>query len=181
MRVLKERHTADFNALFNAQSVSFGNTYTGTATELIKKVRSGENIKDLAELLYNYAKYMMISGSRKGGQPLNLQGIWNDSLRPPWSSNYTVNINTQMNYWFASRSGLSGCIEPLIEMVYETVQNGKKTAKVNYGCRGFACNHNVDLWRKTSPVKGNASYMFAPLCGVWLANEIYTHFKNGGP
>lgn len=178
--VLKERHTADFSALFNAQSVSFGNTYTGTATELIKKVRSGENIKDLAELLYNYAKYMMISGSRKGGQPLNLQGIWNDSLRPPWSSNYTVNINTQMNYWFASRSGLSGCIEPLIEMVYETVQNGKKTAKVNYGCRGFACNHNVDLWRKTSPVKGSASYMFAPLCGVWLANEIYTHFKNGG-
>lgn len=177
---LRKRHIADFGALFNRQSVSFSGSYDRTATELIKDVRSGKNIKILAELLYNYSKYLTISGSRAGGQPLNLQGIWNDSLRPPWSSNYTVNINTQMNYWFASRSGLSDCIEPLIEMVYEAVQNGRKTAEVNYGCRGFACNHNVDLWRKTSPVIGSASYMFAPLCGVWLANEIYSHYKNGG-
>ena len=122
---------------------------------------------------------MIISGSRKGGQALNLQGIWNNSVRPPWSSNYTVNINTEMNYWGASRSGLSECIEPLIQMVYEALQNGRKTAEINYGCRGFACNHNVDLWRKTPPVKGDANYMFAPLCGVWLSNEIYAHYING--
>ena len=129
--------------------------------------------------MYNYGKYMIISGSRKGGQPLNLQGIWNNAVRPPWSSNYTVNINTEMNYWGVSRCGLSDCIEPLIQMVYEVMQNGKKTAKINYGCRGFACNHNVDLWRKTPPVKGDACYMFSPLCGAWLSNEIYSHYKNG--
>lgn len=177
---LLKRHVSDFSSLFGAQRVLFGSAYNGTADSLIKNVSAGNNIRPLSELLYNYAKYMVISGSRAGGQPLNLQGIWNSSMRPPWSSNYTVNINTQMNYWCASRSGLSACIEPLIRMVYETVQNGRKTAKINYGCGGFACNHNVDLWRKTPPVKGSASYMFAPFCGVWLANEIYAHYKNGG-
>lgn len=176
---LKARHMEDFCALFNAQSISFDCDTDITADALLQSVKKGGDEKPLCELLYNYGKYMIISGSRKGGQPLNLQGIWNHSVRPPWSSNYTVNINTQMNYWGASRSGLSDCLEPLIQMVYETMQNGKKTAQINYGCRGFACNHNVDLWRKTPPVKGDANYMFAPLCGVWLSNEIYTHYKNG--
>ena len=176
---LKSRHIADFSSLYNRQSISFENESSLPTDEIIKNVKNGGDERALCGLLYNYGKYMIISGSRKNGQPLNLQGIWNDSVRPPWSSNYTVNINTQMNYWGASRSGLSECIEPLVQMVYESVQNGKETAKVNYGCRGFACNHNVDIWRKTSPVKGSASYMFAPLCGVWLANEIFTHYKNG--
>ena len=176
---LKERHIADYRRLFGKQSVSFNAAFNGNTDLLLKNVKRGEDIKALSELLYNYSKYLMISGSREGGQALNLQGIWNASVRPPWSSNYTVNINTQMNYWCASRCGLSDCIEPFIQMVYETALNGKKTAEINYGCKGFACNHNVDIWRKTPPVKGSASYMFEPLCGVWLANEIYCHFKNG--
>lgn len=176
---LKTRHVKDFSALYNAQNISFDCDTDMTADALLQSVKNGGDEKALCELLYNYGKYMMISGSRKGGQPLNLQGIWNNSVRPPWSSNYTVNINTEMNYWGASRSGLSECIEPLVQMVYETIQNGKKTAEINYGCKGFACNHNVDLWRKTPPVKGDANYMFAPFCGVWLSNELYTHYKNG--
>ncbi|MGN0448249.1 MAG: glycosyl hydrolase family 95 catalytic domain-containing protein [Acutalibacteraceae bacterium] len=176
---LKARHVKDFSSLYDAQTISFDCDTDMTADALLQSVKNGGDEKALCELLYNYGKYMMISGSRKGGQPLNLQGIWNNSVRPPWSSNYTVNINTEMNYWGASRSGLSDCIEPLVQMVYETMQNGRKTAEINYGCRGFACNHNVDLWRKTPPVKGDANYMFAPLCGVWLSNEIYTHYKNG--
>ncbi|MGN1443106.1 MAG: glycosyl hydrolase family 95 catalytic domain-containing protein, partial [Acutalibacteraceae bacterium] len=176
---LKARHIEDYSALWDAQRISFDCDNNLTADELLQSVRNGGDERALCELLYNYGKYMMISGSRKGGQPLNLQGIWNNSVRPPWSSNYTVNINTEMNYWGASRSGLSDCIEPLVQMVYETMQNGRKTAKTNYGCKGFACNHNVDLWRKTPPVKGGANYMFAPLCGVWLSNEIYTHYQNG--
>ncbi|MGN1328523.1 MAG: glycosyl hydrolase family 95 catalytic domain-containing protein [Eubacterium sp.] len=177
--LLKSCHIADYSALYNNQSISFNCDTDITAVELLKSVKKGGDERALSELLYNYGKYMIISGSRKGGQALNLQGIWNDSLRPPWSSNYTVNINTQMNYWGASRSGLSDCIEPLIQMVYEALQTGRKTAKINYECRGFACNHNVDLWRKTPPVRGGSNYMFAPLCGVWLSNEIYTHYKNG--
>lgn len=176
---LKANHVYDYDSLYSNQSITFNCDNDTTADELLKSVKNGGEEKALTELLYNYGKYMIISGSRNGGQALNLQGIWNNSVRPPWSSNYTVNINTEMNYWGASRSGLSDCIEPLINMVYETMQNGKKTAKINYGCRGFACNHNVDLWRKTPPVKGTANYMFAPLCGVWLSNEIYSHYKNG--
>lgn len=176
---LKKRHIEDFSCLYNQQSISFNEDINIPTNELIKAVKKGADKKALCELLYNYGKYMIISGSRKGGQPLNLQGIWNHSIRPPWSSNYTVNINTQMNYWGASRSGLSECIEPLIQMVYEALNTGRKTAKMNYGCRGFACNHNVDIWRKTPPVQGGANYMFEPLCGVWLANEIYSHFCNG--
>lgn len=176
---IKSRHIDDYSSLYNSQSISFESEKEVTASELLKAVKKGSDEKALCELLYNYGKYMIISGSRKGGQPLNLQGIWNNSVRPPWSSNYTVNINTEMNYWGASRSGLSDCIEPFIQMLYEALENGKKTAEINYGCKGFACNHNVDLWRKTPPVKGDANYMFAPLCGVWLSNEIYAHFKNG--
>lgn len=176
---LKTNHIDDYSSLYNNQHISFNCDNDITADVLLKSVKNGNDEKALTELLYNYGKYMIISGSRKGGQALNLQGIWNNSVRPPWSSNYTVNINTEMNYWGASRSGLSDCIEPLINMVYETMQNGRKTAKINYGCHGFACNHNVDLWRKTPPVKGDANYMFAPLCGVWLSNEIYAHYKNG--
>lgn len=176
---LKANHVYDYDSLYSNQSITFNCDNDTTADELLKSVKNGGDEKALTELLYNYGKYMIISGSRNGGQALNLQGIWNNSVRPPWSSNYTVNINTEMNYWGASRLGLSDCIEPLINMVYETMQNGRKTAKINYGCRGFACNHNVDLWRKTPPVKGDCSYMFAPLCGVWLSNEIYAHYKNG--
>ena len=176
---LKTNHVYDYDSLYSNQSITFNCDNDTTADELLKSVKDGGDEKELTELLYNYGKYMIISGSRKGGQALNLQGIWNNSVRPPWSSNYTVNINTEMNYWGASRSGLSDCIEPLINMVYETMQNGRKTAKINYGCRGFACNHNVDLWRKTPPVKGYANYMFAPLCGVWLSNELYAHYKHG--
>lgn len=176
---LRKKHIDDFSRLYNQQSISFNSNTDIPTDELIQSVKKGADEKALCELLYNYGKYMILSGSRKGGQPLSLQGIWNHSIRPPWSSNYTVNINTQMNYWGASRSGLSECIEPLVQMVYELLETGRKTAEINYGCSGFACNHNVDIWRKTPPVQGDANYMFEPLCGVWLANEIYAHYRNG--
>lgn len=143
--VLKKRHMDDFSRLYTQQSISFHKDEDIPTDELLNAVKKGADEKAFCELLYNYGKYMIVSGSRKGGQPLNLQGIWNHAVRPPWSSNYTVNINTQMNYWGASRAGLSECIEPLLQMVYETLQNGRKTAEINYGCRGFACNHNVDI------------------------------------
>lgn len=176
---LKERHCQDFSSLYHKQSVSFRAESNGETDVLLNAVKKGGDETALAELLYHYGKYLLLSGSRKGGQPLTLQGLWNASLRPPWSSNYTVNINTEMNYWGASRAGLSDCIEPLIRMVHEALQTGEKTAEINYGCRGFACNHNLDLWRKTPPVQGSANYMFAPLCGVWLSNELYSHYQNG--
>lgn len=176
---IKTDHVKDFNGLFNKSAVSFKSESDLTTDRLLLTAKDGDVVPSLAELFYNYGKYMIVSGSRKSGQLLNLQGQWNNSKRPPWSSNYTVNINTQMNYWGVSRANLLPCLEPYLNMVYEVVQNGKKTAKINYGCDGFACNHNVDIWRKTPPVIGACNYMYEPLCGVWLANEIFAHFSNG--
>lgn len=176
---IKNDHIKDFQSVFNKSIVSFGQENESTTDKLLDQVKSSDVPASLAELFYNYGKYMIVSGSRDGSQALNLQGQWNNSVRPPWSSNYTVNINTQMNYWGASRANLDACLEPYLRLVYEALQNGRKTAKINYGCNGFACNHNVDLWRKTPPVKGTCNYMLEPLCGVWLANEIFAHYKNG--
>ena len=178
---LKSRHIKAHSRLYGSAGVSFdtGESKEAFTDSLISLVKRGGDERALSELLYNFGRYLIISGSRPGGEALNLQGIWNHSMRPPWSSNYTVNINTQMNYWGASRAGLCECVEPLERLVYEVMQNGRQTAEINYGCRGFACNHNVDIWRKTPPVCGDANYMFEPLCGAWLANEVYQHFKNG--
>lgn len=173
---LKAAHTEDYHTLYWEQNFSL---YTRAFGRTDQMLRDPACMGAVSELLYHYGKYLMISGSREGGQPLNLQGQWNRDIRPAWSSNYTVNINTQMNYWGASVCGLQQCLEPYIRMVREVSERGRKTARVNYGCGGFACNHNVDLWRKTAPVKGTANYMYAPLCGVWLANEIYAHYLNG--
>lgn len=174
---LKSAHIEDYHTLYREQDLSLHTSSSGSTDQMLK---NPGDFNALSELLYHYGKYLMISGSREGGQPLNLQGQWNRKIRPPWSSNYTVNINTQMNYWGASVCGLQQCLEPYIRMVHEVSERGQKTARVNYGCGGFACNHNVDIWRKTPPVKGNSEYMYAPLCGVWLANEIYEHYLNGG-
>lgn len=176
---IKRNHIEDFSTLFNRQSISLGNDDNIPTDKLIEKVKKGGDMSALSELFYNYGKYLMISGSRIGGQPLNLQGQWNNEVRPPWSSNYTTNINTEMNYWGASRCGLSECIEPLIEMLWEMLETGSKAAKVNFDCDGFCCNHNTDIWRKATPCIGSCSFMFAPLCGAWLTNEIYAHYLNG--
>lgn len=176
---IKSAHIADFTAIASKQSIKIAADSSLTTDTLVKNAKSGKADNALVELLYNYGKYMTIAGSRKGGQALNLQGLWNNSVRPPWSSNYTANINAEMNYWGASSSNLAECIEPYINMISECVIRGEKTARINYGAEGFACNHNVDIWRKTAPVQGNANYMFAPLCGVWLANELFEHLSYG--
>lgn len=174
---IKERHIADYQAIYSRNVFSLNEKISDLTSKMVKIADKYTVENNLIELMYNYGKYMTIAGSRKGGQPLNLQGIWNKDKRPAWSSNYTTNINAEMNYWGATNSNLSECIAPFIDMVYEIMQHGKSTAEVNYGCRGFCCNHNVDIWRKTAPVKGSPSYSIAPLCGVWLANEVYTHYK----
>lgn len=175
----RQQHIADYRSLFEKQTLSLGETSPLATDALVKQAKEGVVSNALMELFYHFGKYLMIASSRQGGQALNLQGIWNQKVRAAWSSNYTTNINTQMNYWCAVRSGLADCLEPYVRLVWEIMQAGKKTAKVNYGCEGFACNHNVDIWRKTAPVQGPPSYMYAPLCGAWLANELYGHYKNG--
>lgn len=119
----------------------------------------------------------MIACSRKGAQPANLQGLWNESIRPVWSSNWTININTQMNYWPACPCNLTECHEPLLSMLEELSVGGRHTAQMQYHCRGWAANHNVDLWRQTGPVNGEPKYAYWPMGGVWLSVQIYDYFK----
>ena len=176
---LKQRHIEDFSKVFKNQDFSLCEENDLPVNKLIKSAKIGRVENALLDLFYHFGKYLIVSGSRQGTQPLTLQGIWNEDVRAPWSSEYTVNINTEMNYWSLTKSGLDDCAEPFFRFVYEVVQSGKKTAKVNYGCGGSSCNHNVDIWRKTTPVKGNPCYMYAPLCGAWLANEVFSHYKNG--
>ena len=175
---IERAHREDYRALYFNQSLTLAEG-EGDVAALLKKARAGKPDAELIELLYDFGKYMTICGSR-ASQPLNLQGQWNKEMRPPWSSNLTTNINAQMNYWGATRAGLEGCMRPFYEAVKEVAERGRRTAAVNYGARGFACNHNVDIWRNTSPVQGDPSYMYAPLCGAWLACEMFAHKKNCG-
>jgi alpha-L-fucosidase 2 len=122
----------------------------------------------------------LISSSRPGTQPANLQGIWNKELKPPWSSNYTMNINVEMNYWPAEVCNLSECHEPLLKMVEELQVTGSKTAEIHYGARGWTAHHNSDLWRLSTPVGGSASWAFWPVGGVWLCSHLWEHFLFNG-
>lgn len=176
---IKEAHIADYGAIYSKQSIDLKSDIDLPTDRLLKEAKFGRVHNGLIELIYNYGKYLLISSSRKGGSAATLQGIWNKDLKAPWSSNYTTNINTQMNYWSMSQCNMSECAEPFVRLVYEIMKHGKTTSHVNFNCDGFTCNHNVDIWRKTAPVKGNSEYMFSPMCGVWLANELYEHLRYG--
>lgn len=172
---VKQRHIKDYTDIYGRHALELEcEEEEKDVLSLLKKAKKGEIDTALVKLLYDYGKYMIVSGSRDS-QPLNLQGQWNKSIRPPWSSNLTTNINFQMNYWGAAACNLTECIEPFFNAAQEILQCGIKTARINYNADGFACNHNVDIWRMTTPVKGNPAYMFAPLCGAWIANEAYAH------
>ncbi|HEX6766057.1 MAG TPA: hypothetical protein VF103_11280, partial [Polyangiaceae bacterium] len=139
---------------------------------------------DLLALFFQYGRYLLIASSRPGTEPANLQGIWNPHLRPPWSSNYTININTQMNYWPAEVTNLAECHEPLLRFVTELAENGRETAEVNYGCRGWVSHHNSDLWRQTGQVgaygEGDPVWACWPMSAPWLCQHLYEHYRFGG-
>ena len=144
------------------------------------RIRDGEAGDDpaLAALYFNYARYMLIACSRPGSQPANLQGIWNDTPNPPWGGKYTVNINTQMNYWLAEPTNLPECVAPLVAMVRDLAITGARTAKTMYGARGWVCHHNTDLWRATAPIDGPAFGMW-PTGGAWLCTHLWDHYDYG--
>jgi len=179
---LLDRHLADHRALFRRMGLDLGASAEmaamPTGDRLVRFAR-GEADPGLAVLLFNYGRYLLIASSRAGGLPANLQGIWNDSLRPPWSSNYTLNINTEMNYWPAESGNLAECVEPLIAMVEELVVTGGRTAREMYGARGWVAHHNTDLWRATAPIDGPDWGMW-PTGGAWLALHLWDRFEYSG-
>lgn len=137
----------------------------------------------LLALYFNYGRYLLISSSRPGTQPANLQGIWSADVRPPWSCNWTANINVQMNYWLAESCNLSEFHEPLIDMLRGLSENGYKTAGINYRAPGWVSHHNIDLWRQSGPVgMGNSSPTWANFCmsGPWLCQHLWEHYRFTG-
>jgi alpha-L-fucosidase 2 len=181
---LKERHKKDYKFLFDRVDLFLGmGKHELPINKRIEQFQEDQNDRQLVELFFQFGRYLCISSSRPGTQPANLQGIWNNELRPPWSSNWTININTQMNYWLAEVCNLSECHEPLLDLISELASNGKVTAKEQYNCRGWVAHHNVDIWRQTAPAGMHESnnfcpvrYGFWPMGGAWLSTHLWEHY-----
>jgi alpha-L-fucosidase 2 len=173
---LLRAHLADYQRLFRRVSLDLGQTAAAKlpTDQRIKGFASG-NDRGLAVLAFQYGRYLLIASSREGGQPANLQGIWNDSLNPPWDSKWTVNINTEMNYWQAEVANLSECAEPLFAMIEDCAVTGRKTAQAHYGARGWVLHHNTDLWRGTAPIN-HSNHGIWPSGGAWLCQHLWEHF-----
>ena len=139
------------------------------------KAFSGSDDMGMVALMFNYGRYLLISSSQPGGQPANLQGVWNKELNAPWDSKYTININTEMNYWPAEVCGLTECLEPLFSLVKDLSVTGAEAAQTLYGCNGWVAHHNTDLWRVAGPVD-QAHYGMFPNGGAWLATHVWQHY-----
>ena len=147
--------------------------------ERLKALRDGAADEGLFALLFHYGRYLLMASSRPGSQPANLQGIWNDQVRPPWSCNWTTNINTEMNYWHAETTNLAECHEPLMDLVADLSRAGVSTAQDFYGCRGWAAHHNVDLWRSTWPTGNQEAHPYWvnwQMGGAWLCQHLWEHY-----
>ena len=186
---LRTKHMQDYKALYDRVTLQLPDNSDG-ASELPTDERiarlhngieaSGELPGDnkLMELYFQYGRYLMISGSRPGTQPLNLQGIWNKDMWPAWGSKYTVNINTEMNYWPAESCNLSECHLPLFDLMERVCENGRVTAKEMYGIdKGFVSHHNVDLWGDTAPQDKWIPATIWPMSGAWLALHVFAHYE----
>lgn len=175
-------HTDYYQSQFNRVSLSLGGENTKTARqETVKRIAgfSQGNDPALAALMFQYGRYLLISSSQPGGQPANLQGIWNHQLNAPWDGKYTININTEMNYWPAEVTNLSETHEPLFGLVQDLSVTGRETARTMYGCNGWVAHHNTDIWRVTGPVD-KAFYGTWPVGGAWLTTRLWQHYLYTG-
>jgi len=173
-------HIADYQSYFKRVALDLGVTdAVKQPTDVRLEQFAKGNDPQLVSLYFQFGRYLLISSSRPGGQPANLQGIWNDQLNPAWDSKYTVNINTEMNYWPSEVTNLTEMNEPLIRMVRELAETGKKTAMDMYGARGWVLHHNTDIWRINGPVDG-AYWGMWPMGGAWLSQHLFEKYAYSG-
>ncbi|HEY5807908.1 MAG TPA: hypothetical protein VIT67_08060, partial [Povalibacter sp.] len=174
---LLNRHVADYRRMFGRVSFELGTTealYRPT-DERVREFASS-NDPALVSLYFQYGRYLLMASSRPGSQPANLQGIWNERTNPPWQSKWTINVNTEMNYWPADMAALGECVEPLMRMVKELSVSGAKVARTMYGARGWMAHHNTDLWRAAAPIDG-AQWGLWPMGGAWLLQNLWDHWE----
>ena len=178
VKVLRDAHVRDYQRLFNRVTLELGPSLSAPTDERVSRFASG-NDPGLVALYFQYGRYLLISSSRSGSQPANLQGLWNDSMSPPWGSKYTININTEMNYWPALSTNLAETMDPLTAMVSDLAVTGARTAREMYGAGGWVAHHNTDLWRATAPIDGPQWGMW-PTGGAWLALTLWERYEYTG-
>ena len=174
-------HVKKYQEQFNRVSLTLPKS-ANSSLETDKRVAAFEKDAtdlDLVALMMQYGRYLLISSSQPGGQPANLQGVWNDKMNAPWDSKYTININAEMNYWPALVGNIAETQEPLFSMIRDLSETGTETAKTMYGCRGWVAHHNTDLWRIAGPVDGTPWGMF-PTGGAWLTTHLWQHYLYTG-
>jgi alpha-L-fucosidase 2 len=173
---LRDAQVAEHQRLFSRVSLRLPATAISArpTSERLKPFNPQED-PELAALMFQYGRYLLITSSRPGCQPANLQGIWNEDMNPAWESKYTANINLQMNYWPAEVTALPECVEPLIQMVKELAETGSKVARVHYGARGWVFHQNTDQWRHAAPMDGATWGTFA-VGGAWLCTHLWEHY-----
>ncbi len=177
---MKAAHIAEYQKYFNRVKLDLGKTEASKlpTNERLENFRNTED-PSFVSLYYQFGRYLLISSSQPGGQPANLQGIWNGRMRPTWDSKYTININTEMNYWPAEKTNLSEMHEPLLKLIMELSETGKETAKVMYGADGWLAHHNTDIWRITGPVDGSFWGIWNG-GGGWLSQHLWEHYLYTG-
>lgn len=179
-----DKHIIDYKKYYDRNGLELNNVDNSRPTEELISIKAKKRDNTLYELLYNFGRYLLISSSRKGTLAANLQGIWNHNPKPPWSCNYTININTEMNYWLAETTNLSELHEPLIELIQKVAHNGSRVASETFSCRGWCVGHNTDRWGHANPVganSGNASsYALSVSAAGWLCSHIYEHYAFSG-
>ncbi len=183
----KAEHIADYQAIYRKAELFLGEQLELPTDERLKRLREGKEDTGLYALYFQYGRYLMISSSRKGGLPANLQGIWNWEVRPPWSSNWTANINLEMNYWPVQSCNLQECVSPYLDFLQKVRKNGSKTAKTHFGCRGFCAGHNLDYWCACNPVgipygqnegePGSVVWGFFVMAGAWMCQELWKQYE----
>jgi alpha-L-fucosidase 2 len=177
---LVSSHIAAYQKYFNRVKFNLGvSDSVKNPTDRRLAGFAGGNDPQLVELYYQYGRYLLISSSQPGGQPANLQGIWNDKMSPPWGSKYTININTEMNYWPSEETNLAEMHEPLVQMIKELSVTGQGTAKTMYGVNGWVAHHNTDIWRITGPIDAIYSGLW-PSGGVWLSTQLWDRYLYNG-
>lgn len=188
---LKSDHIADYQKLFRRVTLDLGSDKAAMKLPTDKRMirfNQGGADPQLQTLYYQFGRYLLIACSRPGSPAANLQGMWNDHVQPPWGSNYTMNINTEMNYWPAESTNLDECHEPLLDFIGELADNGQETARINYGISpGWCAHHNSDIWAKTSPPGGyeadshsQSRWACWPMAGAWLSTHLWEHYLYTG-
>lgn len=179
---IKQAHLYDYQRFFNRVSLNLGKTTAPNlpTDERLRRYAKGEEDKNLEILYFQYGRYLLISSSRTIGVPANLQGIWNPYMRPPWSSNYTTNINAEENYWLAENTNLSEMHAPMLSFIKNIATTGKTTAKTFYGVNGWTAAHNSDIWAMSNPVgnfgEGDPSWANWNMAGAWLSTHLWEHY-----